>query len=395
MMRRRSMFLPALAAAVLMTAVPTVAGCGKEAETTTQEAVPNTEEATETVQSTKEEGVHTVTYYDSDGTTVLKTEEAADGEALKEYIPEKEGYTFVGWFGTPQMNHRYVEDTPVTEDISLFAGFVSNVEDSREFAIVGSGSSPVLLASNWGKVIGEEQKLTKEDNSDANVYSITLDLEAGDEFQFATDSDWHNQRGYGYLDTISKDGKDYFANSGGLGETSTKRSNIKCAMAGNYTFTLTTYPGEDTYETDNANYSEENKDAFNINSYDVITWTYNGESTSAGQEKQVDYYIKGEKITGWEDVYSDETKFQEQDGVYVLTVALTEGDEFMFTSTVTIEDNTSVGTEYIRYTNIPSDDTESLSYVTGTESANLIAGQTGTYTFTYDPSSQELSVSCE
>ena len=237
--------------------------------------------------------------------------------------------------------------------------------------------------------------MTKEDNSDANVYSITLDLEAGDEFQFATNSDWHNQRGYGYLDTISKDGKDYFANSGGLGETSTKRSNIKCAVAGNYTFTLTTYPGEDTYETDNANYSEENKDAFNINSYDVITWTYNGEGASAGQEKQVDYYIKGEKITGWEDVYSDETKFQEQDGVYVLTVDLTEGDEFMFTSTVTIGDNTSAGTEYIRYTNIQSDDTESLSYVTGTETANLVAGQTGTYTFTYDSSSQELSVAFE
>lgn len=394
-MKRRSMFLPALAAAVLMTAVPTVAGCGKEAESTAQETVQNTEETTETAQNTKEEGVHTVTYYDSDGTTVLKTEETADGETLKEYIPQKEGYTFVGWFGTPQMNHRYVEDTPVTEDISLFAGFVSNVEDTREFAIVGSGSSPVLLASNWGKVIGEEQKLTKEDNSDANVYSITLDLEAGDEFQFATNSDWHNQRGYGYLDTISKDGKDYFANSGGLGETSTKRSNIKCAVAGNYTFTLTTYPGEDTYETDNANYSEENKDAFNINSYDVITWTYNGEGASAGQEKQVDYYIKGEKITGWEDVYSDETKFQEQDGVYVLTVDLTEGDEFMFTSTVTIGDNTSAGTEYIRYTNIQSDDTESLSYVTGTETANLVAGQTGTYTFTYDSSSQELSVAFE
>ena len=67
----------------------------------------------------------------------------------------------------------------------------------------------------------------------------------------------------------------------------------------------------------------------------------------------------------------------------------------MFTSTVTIGDNTSAGTEYIRYTNIQSDDTESLSYVTGTETANLVAGQTGTYTFTYDSSSQELSVAFE
>ncbi len=52
------------------------------------------------------------------------------------------------------------------------------------------------------------------------------------------------------------------------------------AVAGNYTFTLTTYPGEDEYETDDANYTEENKENFNINPYDVITWTYNGAAQS-------------------------------------------------------------------------------------------------------------------
>lgn len=144
-----------------------------------------------------------------------------------------------------------------------------------------------------------------------------------------------------------------------------------------------------------ANYSEDNKEAFNINPYDVITWTYNGASESAGEEKQVDYYIKGAEITGWEDVYSDETKFTEADGIYTLTVDLTEGDEFMFTSMVTVGEQSSVGTEYIRYTNIASDDTESLSYVTGTDSANLVAAKAGTYTFTYDPQTQVLTVSCE
>lgn len=119
--------------------------------------------------------------------------------------------------------------------------------------------------------------------------------------------------------------------------------------------------GEDAYETDNANYLEENKEAFNINAYDSISWTYNGENTVSDQEKQVDYYIKGAQITGWEDVYSDETKFVENDGIYTLTVELTEGDEFMFTSMVTVGDTSSVGTEYIRYTNIAEDDSESLS----------------------------------
>ena len=67
----------------------------------------------------------------------------------------------------------------------------------------------------------------------------------------------------------------------------------------------------------------------------------------------------------------------------------------MFTSMVTVGDTSSVGTEYIRYTNIAKDDTESLSYVTGKEGGNLVANQAGTYTFTYDPSTQVLTVVCQ
>lgn len=69
---------------------------------------------------------------------------------------------------------------------------------------MGSGTSPVLLESNWGAVIGDAQTLTKEVDPDANVYTITLDLEAGDEFQFAINSDWNDQRGCGYLTAFSK-----------------------------------------------------------------------------------------------------------------------------------------------------------------------------------------------
>lgn len=347
--------------------------------------------------STQEEGSKEdtckVTFYDSDGTTELKTEEVKSGECVAEYEPEKEG--FVGWFATPQMSHRFDFSTPITEDTSVFGGFVTYVEDTREFAILGSGTSPVLLESNWGKVIGDAQKMTKEENSEANIYTITLDLNEGDEFQFAINSEWHNQRGYGYLDSISKDGTEYFANSGTLGDASSKRANIKCAVAGNYTFTLTTYPGEDQYETDSSNYTEDNKESFNINNYDVITWTYNGESSASDVETQTDYYIKGAKITGWEDVYNDETKFTEENGIYTLTIALEEGDEFMFTSMVTTGETSGVGTEYIRYTNIAVEDTESQSYVTGTDSANLVASQAGTYTFTYDPATKVLTVSCQ
>ena len=337
------------------------AGCGSK----------ETDGGSTTQEESGKEDTCKVTFYDSDGETELKTEEVKSGECVTEYVPEKEG--FVGWFATPQMSHRFDFTTPITEDTQVFGGFVTYVEDTREFYIVGSGSSPVLMESNWGKVVGDDQKLTKEDSSEANVYTITLDLNEGDEFQLAMNSSWHNQRGYGYLDTISKDGTEYFANSGTLGDASSKRANIKCAVAGNYTFTLTTYPGEDQYETDSSNYTEDNKEAFNVNNYDVITWTYNGEGSTGNAETQTDYYIKGAKITGWEDVYTDETKFVEEDGIYTLSIALEEGDEFMFTSLVTTGETSGVGTEYIRYTNVAVEDTESQSYVTGMDNANLVA----------------------
>lgn len=391
-MKRRGVAL--LMATVMVTAgAMMIGGCG---DTTTDGEVAVTEAAgTDEDNGDSATNVHTVTFYDSDGTTVLDTVEVEDQGCVSEYTPEKDDTVFVGWFATPQMSHRFDFSTAITQDTSVFAGFVTYEEDTREFAIVGSGTSPVLLESSWGAVIGDAQALTKEESEDANIYTITLDLNAGDEFQFAMDSQWHAQRGYGYLDTITQDGTEYFENAGSLGDASSKRSNIKCAVTGNYTFTLTTYPGQDDYETDNANYSEENKEAFNINPYDTITWTYNGEGDAAASDVQTDYYIKGAVITGWEDVYSDETKFTEENGIYTLSVALTEGDEFMFTSMVMAGDQSSVGTEYIRYTNIDAGDTDSLSYVSEGGGANLIAGADGTYTFTYDPAAKILTVSCE
>lgn len=378
-----------LAVMVMALGATGLTGCGK----TENDVKTETETFSAVAQGTEEAGVHTVTFYDSDGTTVLSTAEVANGATAEEYLPEKEGYTFAGWFATPQMSHKFDFAAAITEDTSVFAGFVSYVEDTRSFAILGSGKSAVLMESNWGAVIGDAQTMTKEDVEGENVYTITVDLQAGDEFQFAVDSSWADQRGYGYLENIEQDGVEYFVNSGGLGDTGVKKANIKVAVPGNYTFTLTTYPGEDTYDTEDSYYSEENKENFNYNAYDRIAWTYNGEAASDGVEYQTDYYIKGSIITGWEDVYTDETKFTENGGIYTLTIALEEGDEFLFTTLLTSGDTQSVGNEYVRYTNIASDDTESLSYVTGTESANMVAVSAGTYTFTYDPSSQVLTVS--
>jgi len=375
-----------IAAAVL--SISTLYGCGnKEAKSDDTQNVQEETVIEDSQPDAETDQSCTVTFYDADGTTVLSTEEVKSGEQATEYVPEKENQVFMGWFATPSLAHAFDFTKPITEDTGVFAGFMENVVDTRTFAIVGSGTSPLLSVSSWGKTINEEHFMTKSENE--NVYSITLDLCEGDEFQFAIDSSWSDQRGGGYMSTTALDGKDYFVVSGGLSDNS-KKSNIKCAVSGNYTFTLTTYPGADVYDTENSYYTEDTKENYNSNPYDKIEWTYNGEMVAEQADLEVAYYIKGAIITGWEDKYDEQYKFTEADGIYTLTIALEEGDEFLLTTLVTTGEDSSVGNEYVRYSNI--NDEASLSFVDGTESQNIIAKQAGTYTLTYDPATKELTV---
>lgn len=61
---------------------------------------------------------YTITYYDSDGTTVLKTESLAYG-ATPSYEPTKTGYTFDGWT---------TEVIPVTENVNYVAKWFEKVD---------------------------------------------------------------------------------------------------------------------------------------------------------------------------------------------------------------------------------------------------------------------------
>lgn len=379
--------------AVVMLGVLTLSGCqntpadadsanvSSDTQTDTQEQPQAGEEAPE------EEQVYTVTFYDTDGTTVLSTEEVKSGDTVTEYTPEKENQMFMGWFATPTLAHAFDFTQAVTQDTDVFAGFMENVEDTRTFAILGSGTSPLMAVSNWGKTINDEHYMTKTEGE--NTYTITVDLCEGDEFQFAIDTSWNNQRGGGYMLNTGIDGTEYFAVSGGLSESSQK-SNIKCVKEGNYTFTLKTYPGADVYDTKNSYYTEDTKENYNSNPYDTIEWTYNGEASTEMADAEVSYFIKGAVITGWEDKYDAQYGLVEKDGIHSLTIDLEEGDEFLLTSLITVDGNSSVGNEYVRYSNVT--DETSLSYVDGAENYNMIAKQAGTYTFNYNPETQELKV---
>ncbi|GFI23115.1 hypothetical protein IMSAGC011_01892 [Lachnospiraceae bacterium] len=382
-MKKRKVRLLAVTA---MLGVSLLYGCGgKEAKAPNATDVKVEESSEGNTQ--QEEKRFTVTFCDADGEAVLSTVEVADGALVEEYTPEKDGQMFMGWFATPSLTHQFDFSQPITADTKVFAGFMENVEDTRTFAIMGSGKSPLLSTSSWGKTIEDAHYMTK--NEGENVYTITLDICEGDEFQFAVDSAWSNQRGGGYMTHTEADGKEYFTVAGGLVEGSQK-SNIKCAISGNYTLTLSTYPGADVYDTENSYYTEETRENYNSNPFDKIDWTYNGEMTSGEVALVTTYYIKGAKVTNWEDQYDEEYAFTETDGVHTLTIALEEGDEFLFTSLVTVDGNSSTGNEYVRYSNVK--DETSLSYIEGTESYNMVAKEAGTYTFTYHPDTEELTV---
>ena len=333
----------------------------------------------------KEETKFSVAYMDGD--TVLKTEEVVEGGTAAEWIPEKEGQTFVGWFATPTMSVEFDFSKPITENTKVFAGFSAYAEDTRTWAIVGSGKGDLLLSSNWGKVIADAHILEKTGD---NEYSITIDLYAGDEFQFAINTSWHHKRGFGYLETATDaSGSEVFSGSGGIGETAAKGQNIKVAMDGNYTITLHTHPGDDCYDENNANYSEANKEVFNLSDFDKITWVRNGDPAELSSSV-TNYYIKGANITLWADLYNEATGFAKVGDTHTLTIYLREGEEFMFTSLVTENGASSVGSEYIKFENL---DDAGKALFTG--SGNIVASKGGTYTFTYHETAKVLSATLD
>ena len=342
-------------------------------------------------QDEPETPVFTVTYYD--GTTVLKTEEVEEGGHATDWEPEaKEGMEFSDWYVDAGLNRVFdFEGEAITADKSLYAGYVAvGTDDTRTWAIVGSGQGDILSSSAWGTVITDVHMLEKTEGE--NEFTITLDLYEDDQFQFATDTSWMNQRGFGYIPladrTMTVDGEEVtpFSGGGGIGETADKQSNIIVEYPGNYTFTLTTYPDEDYYD-DNVN-----NGLVSISNFDTITYEYNGPAAELSSTV-TEFYIKGQDITQWGDMYNPATQMTRVGSTYTLTIYLKAGDQVMFTS-LNVDRETgesTVGTTYINVTNL---DEESASLFTAAGN-NMTVNTSGEYTFTYDADSKTLSAALD
>lgn len=334
---------------------------------------------------------HTVTYYD--GEEVLHTETVSDGDVAPEWDPtttvtDKE---FFGWFGEPTLTHEYDFTLPVTDDLSIFGSFVGYQDDTRHWALAGSGGTELLRLSNWGKVFTDDHYMVDESTSDANIFTIEINLFVGDQFQFTnpvydeeTESySWGHQRGGGYLVEPTRDEVEYFSVGGGLGSDN-YTANITALVEGRYKFTLTTYPAGDFQKDD----SPETYD--NRNYYDTLEWVRVGDSTEEQAETVTQFYLKGEFITSWADLQNDHTLMVDTDGIHTLNnVYLKASDQFMFASIV-VESGTgavSEGNEYIRGSNLTE---ASKALVTG--ESNMKVNADGYYNFSYDYEAKTLEV---
>lgn len=237
--------------------------------------------------------------------------------------------------------------------------------DERDFCLLGNGAGDLLAASNWGQNTTDDHKLERAEGT--NEYSITLDLYVGDEFQFAINGDWADQKGAGYVVDPVKDGEEYFADSEGAGLTSdTKKMNIQVAKEGNYTLTLTTNP---------ANEDE-----------DTITWVYNGDAAEAIDYAALDMYVRGNLITNW--TFDQDSQFKMRsylNGTFTYEAELFKGDVLVFYNV--LEDG-SFGSIVVKADAI---DTENSSeHLTTNPKGDIVVAADGTYSFTYDATTNTL-----
>ena len=191
---------------------------------------------------------YTVTFYD--GTTVITTREVEEGGKVAEFEPidvdyEKEGYVFNGWYATSDFTHDWSFDTIIDKDTNVYSMWSSSKEDTRQWLIAGSSSAGGPLAAigwNGGPIEGANGNILAKTEG-KNEFTITIDLYAGDQFQFCIqdeDGEWNTDdangggaRGGQYLVE-----NEYMSAPGtGLGDG---QVNITVSVSGNYTLTLTT-----------------------------------------------------------------------------------------------------------------------------------------------------------
>lgn len=305
----------------------------------------------------------TLTLYDNDGTTVLHTIKVESGSTPQRPAdPTKDGFTFAGWFVTPTSSKAFDFAAPLTEDANAYAQWkTAGYVDERDWVLSGS-------INGWGANL-DDYHLTKKEGS-GNVFELTLDLYTDDEFQLTVlledGSLSYSTEGARAAFSHVVAGTEFVEGAGGLGTY----KNIVVKQDGNYTLSLVSDP-----ETDN----------------NELTIIRNGDASQPVVEHEVvNYAIKGSKVTGWADSTATEHLLVKgTDGKFTLSIELYANDEFMFVGYKKVDGQLVALAKYIKSDMLADGSAEQVQAKAG---GNFTTSANGTYTFTFDPATEKISV---
>ncbi len=124
-----------------------------------------------------------VTFYETDGVTVLTEVEVADGETVE--LPEltKDGYIIEGYYATPALLIPFDTSAPITADTAVIVAWQSSVVDERPWMLAGSLAG--YPDNAWGKIWPQDDYLLQPLEGEFNTFYIDVNLYAGDAFKIA------------------------------------------------------------------------------------------------------------------------------------------------------------------------------------------------------------------
>ncbi len=127
--------------------------------------------------------VFKVTFFDSDGKTVLEELEVEDGKTVAAPELTKENYLIAGFYGTPALKAPFDFTQAITGDTSVFVAWQSAVVDQRPWMLAGSLAG--YPENAWGKIWPQDDFLLQPMEGQFNTFYIDVNLYKGDAFKIA------------------------------------------------------------------------------------------------------------------------------------------------------------------------------------------------------------------
>ncbi len=341
----------------------------------------------------------TVTFYD--GTTVITTREVEEGGKVAEFTPAdveytKDGYTFGGWYATADFTFDWSFDTAIERDTNVYSMWTSSAEDTRQWLIAGSSSAGGPLAAigwNGGPIEGENGNILAK-TADKNEFTITINLYAGDQFQFCIqyyeDGEWKwntddasggGARGGQYLIE-----NDYMSAPGtGLGDG---QVNITVSVSGNYTLTLTT-DAEDPNVGSITVVRNGDAPEVTVDRSDYTWYIYGNSTAETTAESVLSGTNWGADVTSLQysayEMFKISTNEADGTGTWTQTWTLAAGDEFLL-AYCTMRDTGGIAAQdgtMFYYTDIDKFNGEDAAFKKADGmGSNIVVVEGGTYTFT-------------